>query len=87
MCTHGLPDIYTLSPRASGVYIRQTTRAHGITTKYILYIYVYTHTYMNFYYVELFGIYLYVVCRHCSSCCLLGLGWYIKNGGHWQLLL
>ena len=41
MCTRGLPDIYTLSPwdcgpRASGVYIRQTTRAHGITTKYIL---------------------------------------------------
>ena len=34
MCTRGLPDIYTLSPRASGVYIRQTTRAHGITTKY-----------------------------------------------------
>ena len=39
MCTRGLPDIYTLSPRACGpralgVYIRQTTRAHGITTKY-----------------------------------------------------
>ena len=39
MCTRGLPDIYTLSPRAcgpraSGVYIRQTTRAHGITIKY-----------------------------------------------------
>ena len=39
MCTRGLPDIYTLSPwacgpRASGVYIRQTTRAHDITTKY-----------------------------------------------------
>ena len=38
MCTRGLPDIYTFSPRAcgpraSGVYIRQTTRAHGITTK------------------------------------------------------
>ena len=43
MCTRGLPDIYTLSPRAytlspracgpwaSGVYIRQTTSAHGIT--------------------------------------------------------
>ena len=30
MCTRGLPDIYTLSPRASGVYIRQTTRAHGV---------------------------------------------------------
>ena len=40
MCTRGSPDIYTLSPRAcgpraSGVYIRQTTRAHGITIKYI----------------------------------------------------
>ena len=36
MYTRGLPDIYTLSPRAcgpraSGVYIRQTIRAHGIT--------------------------------------------------------
>ena len=28
MCTHGLPDIYTLSPCALGVYIRQATRAH-----------------------------------------------------------
>ena len=36
MCTRGSPDIYTLSPRASGAYIRQTTRAHGITIKYIL---------------------------------------------------
>ena len=40
MCTRGLPDIYTLSPRACGpralgVYIRQTTHAHGITTKYV----------------------------------------------------
>ena len=35
MCTRGSPDIYTLSPRASGVYIRQTTRAHGITIKYV----------------------------------------------------
>ena len=44
MSTRGLPDIYTLSPRACGpralgVYIRQTTRAHDIT---ILFIYV-TH--------------------------------------------
>ena len=36
---HGLPDIYTLSPlacgpQASGVYIKQTTRAHGITITY-----------------------------------------------------
>ena len=38
MCTRGSPDIYTLSPRACGpralgVYIRQTTRAHGIIIK------------------------------------------------------
>ena len=31
MDTSGLPDIYTLSPRALGVYIRQTTRAHVTT--------------------------------------------------------
>ena len=31
MGTRGLPDIYTLSPRALGVYIRQTTRAHVTT--------------------------------------------------------
>ena len=31
MYTRGLPDICTLSPRALGVYIRQTTRAHGIS--------------------------------------------------------
>ena len=35
MGTSGLPDIYTRSPtaarlRAEGVYIRQTTSAHGI---------------------------------------------------------
>ena len=35
MGTPDLPDIYTLSPRASGVYIRQTTRDHGITITYI----------------------------------------------------
>ena len=29
MSTRGLPDMYTLSPRASGVHIRQTTRVHG----------------------------------------------------------
>ena len=40
MCTRGLPDIYTLSPRAcgpraSGRYIigLRATRAFGITTK------------------------------------------------------
>ena len=36
MCIRGLPDMYTLSPRACspralGVHIRQTTHAHGIT--------------------------------------------------------
>ena len=39
MCTRGLLDIYTLSPRACGpralgVYIRQTTHAHGIIVIY-----------------------------------------------------
>ena len=38
MGTRGLPDIYTLSPRACGpqalgVYIRQTTLAH-VTTRH-----------------------------------------------------
>ena len=33
MCTHGLPDMYTLSPhsQASGIHIRQTTCAHVTT--------------------------------------------------------
>ena len=40
MDTYGSTDIYTLSPRACspralGVYIRQTTGAHGITINYI----------------------------------------------------
>ena len=34
MSTRGLPDMYTLSPRALGVHIRQTTRVHGITIPY-----------------------------------------------------
>ena len=34
MSTRGLPDMYTLSPRASGVHIRQTTRVHGTTITY-----------------------------------------------------
>ena len=34
--TRGLPDIYTLSPHTSCVYIRQATRVHGITIKYTL---------------------------------------------------
>ena len=42
MGTRGLPDIYTLSPRACGpralgVYIRQTTRAHVTTIHYQVY--------------------------------------------------
>ena len=44
MCIRGLPDMYTLSPRACGpralgVHIRQTTHAHGITItcNYFLY--------------------------------------------------
>ena len=36
MCIHGSPSIYTLSPQALGVYIMQTTCAHGITIRYIL---------------------------------------------------
>ena len=40
MYTRGSADIFTLSPWAcgpwaSGVYIRQTTHAHGITIKYV----------------------------------------------------
>ena len=34
MCTRGLPDIYTLSLCTLGVYIGQTTCAHGVTIKY-----------------------------------------------------
>ena len=32
MGTHGLPNVYTLSPRDSGIHIRQTTRIHVTTT-------------------------------------------------------
>ena len=35
MDTSGLPDIYTQSLRAEGVYIRQATSAHGITNIYV----------------------------------------------------
>ena len=64
MCTRGLPDVYTLSPqacgpRASGVYIRQTTRAHGITTKYI-YIHIHTHIYIYIYICVCVCIYIYI---------------------------
>ena len=35
MGTRGLPDIYTLSPRALGVYTYQADHsAHGMTIKY-----------------------------------------------------
>ena len=45
MSTCGLPDIYTLSPRACGpralgVYIRQTTRAPVTTIQYITKLFV-----------------------------------------------
>ena len=30
----GLPDMYTRSPRAEGVHIRQITSGHGITDMY-----------------------------------------------------
>ena len=36
MGTRGLPDMYTLGPRASGVHIRQTTRAHVTTIKWAM---------------------------------------------------
>ena len=35
MGTSALPDMYALSPRASGIHIRQSTRAHVITYTYI----------------------------------------------------
>ena len=31
MCTRDLPDMYALSPRASGIHIRQIPRAHVTT--------------------------------------------------------
>ena len=37
MGTHGLSDMYTLSPRARGAHIRQTTRAHATNTKCVIY--------------------------------------------------
>ena len=43
MCTRDLPDMYALSPRASGIHIRQIPRAH-VTT--ITCIHTYIHTYM-----------------------------------------
>ena len=35
MSTRGLPEMYTLSPRVSGVHVRQTTRFYGITITYV----------------------------------------------------
>ena len=34
MGTRALPDMYALSPRASGIHIRQSTRARVITYTY-----------------------------------------------------
>ena len=55
MCTHGFPDMYTLSPRAcspraSGVHIRQSTRAHvtTITIDYMAVRWIETHAYIWF---------------------------------------
>ena len=64
MCTRGSPDIYTLSPRACGsralgVYIRETTRAHGITIKYI-YIYTYMYVCICIYICIYMYIYVYI---------------------------
>ena len=35
MCTRDLPDIYALSPRASGIHIRQIPRTHVTTITYM----------------------------------------------------
>ena len=35
MGTRALPDMYALSPRASGIHIRQSTTAHVITYAYV----------------------------------------------------
>ena len=57
MGTRGLPDIYTLSPRACGpralgVYIRQTTHAHVTTIQYTcIYIYIYVYIYYIYIYI------------------------------------
>ena len=54
MGTRALPDMYSLSPRASGIHIRQSTRAHVITYT-IFYIYIYNNIYI---------IYIYVLCMY-----------------------
>ena len=56
MCTRGLLDIYTLSPRVY-IYIRQTTCAHGITIKYD---YLYKSPYIH---VSIFWRYIKSLCR------------------------
>ena len=38
MGTRALPDTYALSPRAFGIYIRQSTCAHVITITYFNYL-------------------------------------------------
>ena len=37
MCTRDLPDMYALSPQASGIHIRQIPRVHVTTITYIDY--------------------------------------------------
>ena len=34
MCSHDLPDMYALSPRAPGIHIRQIPRSHVTTITY-----------------------------------------------------
>ena len=62
MCIRGLPDMYTLSPRASDVHIRQTTHAHGITITYIYIVYIYI---LYIYIVYIYCIYIYIVYIYC----------------------
>ena len=66
MFNRGLPDMYTLSPRASGVHIRQTTRVHGITITYMIYIYIYViYIYIIYIYIYIYiyvYIYIYYIC-------------------------
>ena len=87
MCTRGSPDIYTLGPRACGpqalgVYMRQTTRAHGITINIYIYIYMYYINILYIYYVSYNMVVLYSreqykiielshsIKQPCSSVCL-----------------
>ena len=77
MSTRGLPDMYTLSPRAcgpwaSGLHIRQITRVHGITiTCKIIYIYISVVLYSRDRY-EIIGLRKssHSIKQPCSSICL-----------------